>query len=55
MKHYLEFSLTLLFLQDIASIYYDIKEFKKGEVKTGLMRAEERLRRKQAMKNNGER
>ncbi|KAI4154477.1 MAG: hypothetical protein LQ340_001667 [Diploschistes diacapsis] len=38
-------------LLDIAPIYYDIKEFKEGEVRTGLIRAEERLRRRQAMKS----
>ena len=38
--------------QDIASVYYDIKDFKKGEVRTGLLRAEERLRRRQAMKSS---
>lgn len=37
-------------LLDIAPIYYDISTFKKGEVKTALMRAAERVRRKEVLK-----
>lgn len=37
-------------LLDIAPIYYDISTFKKGEVKTALMRAAERVRRKEFLK-----
>jgi pre-mRNA-splicing factor ATP-dependent RNA helicase DHX15/PRP43 len=31
-------------------MYYDIPNFPKGEIKTALMRVEEKLRRKKAMK-----
>lgn len=37
-------------LLDIAPIYYDISTFKKGEVKTALVRAAERVRRKEFQK-----
>lgn len=37
-------------LLDIAPIYYDISTFKKGEVKTALVRAAERVRRKEFLK-----
>ncbi|KZF19465.1 P-loop containing nucleoside triphosphate hydrolase protein [Xylona heveae TC161] len=39
-------------LLDIAPAYYDIGAFKKGEIKTSLMRAAERLKRKEAMKSS---
>jgi pre-mRNA-splicing factor ATP-dependent RNA helicase DHX15/PRP43 len=37
-------------MQEIAPIYYDVDSFDKGEVKTALMRASEKKRRKEAMK-----
>ena len=37
-------------LLDIAPNYYDISSFPKGEVKTALMRIEERVRRREKMK-----
>lgn len=37
-------------LLDIAPIYYDISTFKKGEVKTALLRAAERVKRKEYQK-----
>ncbi|MCJ1246418.1 DEAH-box ATP-dependent RNA helicase prp43 [Trapelia coarctata] len=37
-------------LLDIAPTYYDISTFEKGEVKTALVRAIEKIRRKEAMK-----
>ncbi|MCJ1473297.1 DEAH-box ATP-dependent RNA helicase prp43 [Lambiella insularis] len=40
-------------LLDIAPTYYDLSTFKKGEVKTALVRATEKIRRKEAMKGGG--
>jgi pre-mRNA-splicing factor ATP-dependent RNA helicase DHX15/PRP43 len=40
-------------LLDIAPNYYDISTFPKGEVKTSLMRIEERVKRREKMKANG--
>jgi pre-mRNA-splicing factor ATP-dependent RNA helicase DHX15/PRP43 len=37
-------------LQDIAPNYYDISTFPKGEVKTALVRTQERMQRRQKMK-----
>lgn len=37
-------------LLDIAPIYYNVNEFKKGDVRTGLMQADQRMKRKQALK-----
>ncbi|MCJ1413459.1 DEAH-box ATP-dependent RNA helicase prp43, partial [Ptychographa xylographoides] len=39
-------------LLDIAPTYYDLSTFKKGEVKTALVRATEKVRRKEAMKSS---
>lgn len=39
--------------QDIAPTYYDLSTFKKGEVKTALVRVTEKIRRKEAMKGGG--
>lgn len=37
-------------MQDIAPTYYDLDTFKKGEVKTALMRTVEKMRRREAIK-----
>jgi pre-mRNA-splicing factor ATP-dependent RNA helicase DHX15/PRP43 len=37
--------------QDIAPVYYDIETFPKGEIKTALQRAHEKVKRKKAMKS----
>ncbi|KAJ8063182.1 hypothetical protein OCU04_008421 [Sclerotinia nivalis] len=37
-------------LLDIAPTYYDIPTFEKGEIKTALVRAQDKIKRKQAMK-----
>ena len=42
-------------LLDIAPQYYDLSTFKKGEMKTGLEKAAQRMQRKAAMKNAGTR
>jgi len=42
-------------LLDIAPTYYDIGTFKKGEVKTALVRTMEKVRRKEAMKGGRKR
>lgn len=39
-------------LLDIAPTYYNLEEFKKGEVKTGLQRAAEKVRRKQMLSSS---
>ena len=36
--------------QDIAPNYYNIEEFKKGEVRTALQRTQEKIRRREAIK-----
>ena len=43
----------LILNQDIAPNYYDISTFGKGDVKTALVRAMERIQRKEAIKNSG--
>lgn len=36
--------------QDIAPNYYDLGEFKRGDVKNGLQKVVDKMRRKDAMK-----
>lgn len=42
-------------LLEIAPIYYDLSDFKSGEVKTALQRVEEKLRKKQALSKKSSR
>ena len=42
--------MLIVMLQDIAPMYYDIDSFKKGEIKNGLQRTADKIRRKQAAK-----
>jgi pre-mRNA-splicing factor ATP-dependent RNA helicase DHX15/PRP43 len=37
-------------MQDIAPTYYDLDSFKKGEIKTALQRAADKVKRKEAMR-----
>lgn len=43
-------SYILTIIQDIAPTYYDIQSFPKGEVRSALVRAAERLSRKEKMR-----
>jgi pre-mRNA-splicing factor ATP-dependent RNA helicase DHX15/PRP43 len=38
--------------QDIAPVYYNLEDFAKGEIKTALQKAADKVRRKQAMKGS---